>query len=303
MKCVLVTGARGFLGAHCLPLLLKRGYEVHAVSSQNVATTNAVRWHQADLLQPGEAHRVSTEVGASHLLHLAWETTPSKYWMSPTNVQWLEASLELLRAFQGTGGGRIVGAGTCAEYDWQYGFCRERITPLRPRSLYGTCKVTLSQVIGSWAVEVGLSAAWARVFFLYGPGAHPSRFPGPVISALLRGLPIDCSHGQQVRDYLYVTDAARALTSLLDSDVRGPVNIGSGQPLAIREMVEGITRQTGGGEHIRWGSVPTADDDPPFVVGDTTRLRREVGWRPLIDLTTGLRNTIDWRYKEQRHAA
>ncbi|MEX1027499.1 MAG: NAD-dependent epimerase/dehydratase family protein [Candidatus Paceibacterota bacterium] len=270
MKCVLVTGARGFLGAHCLPLLLERGYEVHPVSSQRVATTNAVRWHQADLLQSREAHRVSSEVRPSHLLHLAWETTPAKYWTSPTNVQWLEASLELLRAFYETGGNRVVSAGTCAEYDWQYGFCREHITPLQPRSLYGICEVALSQVIESWAVEVGLSAAWARVFFLYGPGSHPSRFPGPVISALLRGLPTECSHGRQVRDYLYVTDAAQALTSLLDSDARGPVNVGSGQPLAIREMVEGITKQTGDREHVRWG----ACRPPPTIRRSSRRTQR-----------------------------
>jgi nucleoside-diphosphate-sugar epimerase len=298
MKRVLVTGARGFLGAHCLPALLERGYEVHALSSRLVAAANGICWHQVDLLQSAEVRNVLTDVRPTHLLHLAWETTPPKYWTSPANVQWLEASLNLLRMFAEGAGERVVCAGTCGEYDWQYGYCREHLTPLRPSTLYGTCKLALSQVLASWETVAEISTAWARLFFMYGPGSHPSRFPSPVISALLKGLPADCSHGRQVRDYLYVGDAAKALAALVDTDVRGPVNIGSGKPLALRELIDGVVQQTGCGELVRWGAVKSPVDEAPFVVADTTRLRMEVGWQPQIDLATGLHKTIQWQSEE-----
>ena len=116
MKRVVVTGARGFVGRHCLPLLLARGYEVHAVSTRPGPTADDdVRWHQVDLLDGAAAPALIDAVHPSHLLHLAWCTDHGAYWTSPQNLQWVETTLALARAFSRTGR-RIVMAGTCAEY-------------------------------------------------------------------------------------------------------------------------------------------------------------------------------------------
>lgn len=292
-KRVLVTGARGFLGSHCLPLLIEHGYEVHATSSQAMASTGNTHWHHCDLLQRSATESLLARIRPTHLLHLAWETSPSQYWTSPANLNWLSASIDLLQQFHEIKGQRVVSAGTCAEYDWQYGLCREGVTPLSPRSLYGQSKVALSQLLQSWSSQIGLSAATGRVFFMYGPGSPAARFPGPVISALLEGRQAECSHGRQIRDYLYVADAASAIVTLLDSDACGPVNIGSGKPLALRELIDEITLQTGGQDRVRWGAVPTAADDPPWLVADTTRLNQELNWQPLTTLQSGIQNTIE----------
>ena len=98
MKRVLLTGATGFVGRHCLQPLLERGYEVHALTSRPVPTTeqDGVHWHLLDLLAP---RPLSLEqIQPTHLLHLAWYAVPGKYWTSPENVRWVEASLALLRA-------------------------------------------------------------------------------------------------------------------------------------------------------------------------------------------------------------
>ena len=80
----------------------------------------------------------------SHLLHFAWYTTPgNRYWSAQENIQWLQAGLTLVQEFSAGGGQRMVGAGTCAEYDWRYGYCSEDITPLKPQSLYGISKHSL----------------------------------------------------------------------------------------------------------------------------------------------------------------
>ncbi|QDS87752.1 dTDP-glucose 4,6-dehydratase 2 [Rosistilla ulvae] len=302
MKRVLVTGARGFLGSHCLPLLVAGGYEVHAVSQKPMPTSDGIQWHYGDLLQAGSADRVCSEISPTHLLHLAWETAPSQYWTSPQNLRWLSASIDLMQRFQDSGGQRLVSAGTCAEYDWQYGLCRESITPLVPRSLYGKSKLALSQLLETWSEQIGLSAATARIFFMYGPGSPAARFPGPVISALLAGQVPECSHGRQVRDYLYVSDAASALVAVLDSKVCGPINIGSGKPITLRELVSEISSQFGGENRVRWGAVPTATDDPPWVVADTTRLNREVAWQPQTSLRSGIQSTIEHARRVQSHS-
>src|SRR4030095_228074 len=87
MRRVLVTGASGFVGWHCLAPLLARGYEVHAVST-GARQDPDIRWHQANLLDPMQTSSLLAEVRPTHLLHLAWVVTPEGYRMSPLNWQW-----------------------------------------------------------------------------------------------------------------------------------------------------------------------------------------------------------------------
>ena len=84
MQRVLVTGATGFIGKHTLPLLVGKGFEVHAISSKPVQSDNNYIWHQADLLKINELEDLLAQVSPSHLLHFAWYSEPKKYWTSPT---------------------------------------------------------------------------------------------------------------------------------------------------------------------------------------------------------------------------
>src|SRR5688572_5048389 len=140
MKRVLVTGASGFLGLHALPVLAARGFEVHATSLRKQPVVPGVRWHQSNLLDEQSIARLIAEVRVSHLLHLAWCAVPGRFWTAPENLLWAGASLNLIRAFRDHGGERVVVAGTCAEYDWHAGPCREDTTPIRPATVYGRCK-------------------------------------------------------------------------------------------------------------------------------------------------------------------
>ncbi len=125
-------------------------------------------WHTIDLLAPGAASRLISELQPTHVLHCAWDTTHGKYWTSADNLRWVGASTELIHAFAGTGQ-RFVMVGTCAEYDWAHGFFSEGITPERPHSLYGTSKLAVHNLLMSTAHQFGFSAATARIFFTYGP--------------------------------------------------------------------------------------------------------------------------------------
>jgi nucleoside-diphosphate-sugar epimerase len=301
MKRVLITGASGCIGRHVVPQLVSRGWDVHAVSrlrTDGASASQGVTWHVANLLRDGEAEALVRAASATHLLHLAWYIAPGRWAAAPENFEWVQASLALLRAFKANGGTRVVTAGSCLEYDWRYGYCSETLTPCTPHTAYGACKHALQILSAALARDSAMSSAWARVFFVYGPHEHPDRLVASVVRSLLAGEPARCSHGRQVRDYLFVEDVADAIVRLLDSDVRGPMNIGSGQAIALRSIVEKIGEQTGRSELIQLGAIPQAATDTPLVVADTSRLAAELDWRPRWDLDRGIEKTIAWWRQE-----
>ncbi|WP_439621788.1 NAD-dependent epimerase/dehydratase family protein [Gemmata sp.] len=295
MNRLLVTGATGFIGTPCVRLAAG-AFEVHAAArTAGRPLAPGIAFHRCDLLAPGAATRLVEAVRPTHLLHLAWVATPGVYWESPENHRWVAASQELLRAFAQCGGTRAVIAGTCAEYDWAAaGVCRENETPTRPGTTYGRCKLSLSHWAGSLGRERGVSVAWARLFWLYGPGEHPARLVPSVARSLLAGRPVPCTAGTQVRDFLHVDDAAAALVSLAAVGLTGEVNIGSCEPIAVREVIGEVARACGRPELVMLGERPTPASEPPMIVADVSRLRTATGWSPSVDLATGVRDTVNW---------
>jgi nucleoside-diphosphate-sugar epimerase len=289
---VLLTGASGFIGRHCAARLAARGFEVHAVRSGRGAPPEGAAdaaWHACDLLDASAAQALVRRLRPTHLLHLAWITTPGAYWESPENLRWAEASSRLLDAFARAGGRRVVATGSGAEYDWSGGRCREGTTPLAGATAYARAKDAVRRHLAAFEPE--LSSAWARVFWLYGPGEEPRRLVPSIVLALLRGGVAECAGGAQRRDFLYVADVAEALVALLASDVRGAVNLGSGEAVAVGDLALRIGAALGAPERIRFGKEGA---EVPLVVADVARLRHEVGFRPRFDLDEGIARTIAW---------
>ena len=294
-KRVLVTGATGFIGRHSLSRLRQLGYDVHAVSGRRSPHEHGkgVTWHCANLLESDEVSSLVEKVRPTHLLHFAWYAVPGKYWTAPENLAWVKATAGLMQAFSDRGGQRAVMAGSCAEYDWKFDYCSEEFTPCRPATLYGACKHGTQLLLDAWSRQTGLSSAWGRIFFLYGPGEYPSRLIPSVINSLLHGEPARCTHGNQVRDFLHVEDAAAAFAALLDSDVKGAVNIASGIPVPLKDVIHAVADYLNQRSLVQLDAIPAPSGEPDALIADIGRLRDEVGFRPRYSLKQGIAGTVE----------
>ncbi|MGL4280640.1 MAG: NAD-dependent epimerase/dehydratase family protein, partial [Albidovulum sp.] len=277
-----VTGATGLIGRHLAGPLSQRGFEMVTLGRSSGVLTG-------DLLADPEG--VAKRAGATHLIHLAWHDAPTARMTAPENLDWAVASLRLLRAFAAEGGRRAVMVGSCAEYDWTGAGRLAEDTPLKPASPYGAAKAATGIAALGLAPSFGVSLVWARPFFLYGPGEPKGRLFGDILKGLAAGETVDCTDGLQRRDFLHAADVAGALAHLLASDLEGPVNIGSGKAVEVREMIGTLARALGRENLIRLGARPRPADDPPLIEADATRLA-STGFRPEYSIESGIRAVL-----------
>ncbi|MEO8592706.1 MAG: NAD(P)-dependent oxidoreductase [Candidatus Solibacter sp.] len=289
---LLITGAGGFIGTPVIRLLLAQGHTVHAASLRPEAYPAGVQGHVVDLLA-GEGPELIARVRPTHMLHLAWSVAPGKFWTGLENVRWLQISLDLIQAFAASGGRRWVGVGSCAEYDWSQGGTFREADPPRPSTLYGASKISLQMTSQMLGEQLGIETAWVRIFFPYGPGEPPARLLPSVIQALLAGRPAACTEGSQVRDFVFVEDVAFALSNLLVSTFCGPINVGSGVPVTVRQVVETAAGQLGKLELVQFGGLPARTGEPQEIIADIGLLR-SLGLAPRHSLEEGIERTIHW---------
>ena len=294
---VLVTGASGFIGRRALAPLLASGFEVHAAgraASAPAGTPAGVTWHGADLLDAPQRRALVQQARASHLLHLAWYAEPGAFWAARENAPWVAATIGLVDEFAAAGGARAVLAGTCAEYDWSAPQPLREDSALGPHTFYGTCKDATRRVAEGLGERAGVDVAWGRVFFLYGPGEDERRLVASVARALAAGERAATSDGAQVRDFLHVDDVAGAFSALAAGDVCGAVNVGSGDGVTVRRVIELIAQAAARPDLLDVGALAPRPDDPAALVADVARLRDEAGFVAQITLEQGIAETVAW---------
>lgn len=288
MKRVLVTGASGFLGRALIPALLGRGFEVHGVARSPREAAPGVTWHEADLLTEDGRARVLSASRPTHLVHLAWEARPGRYRDDPANRLWAAASIDLLACARAAGAGRILGIGSCLEYGPKAGLCDEH-DECHPTTLYGQAKLSAAEAY------LAAGAAWGRVFFPFGPHEPEGRLIPALIRDLLAGKLFDCSHGEQLRDFVYVEDLAQMIAAVLESDLTGAVNLASGEPRSLRSVVEHFTNRLGARHLVRFGAIEAKGvDAEPIIAADIRKLRSVTAGAPTIGFELGAARDLAW---------
>lgn len=280
---VLLTGASGFIGRHLLARLLDAGVDTVVVGRRRPDGYQG-DFIESDLLQEQNWNRLVRSAKASHLIHLAWYAEHGKYWTSPLNLQWVNASVHLVDAFCAAGGQKVVAAGTCAEYDWQCGFCREDSTLLIPSTLYGSAKDASRRLLEAICKGYQSQFVWARIFIPYGKGEDKRRLIPSLIEVFQGKRAPFGVNVNAYRDFLHVTDVADGFLSLLLSDAAGCYNIASGHPTPIADVVRSVAHAFHADPRSVLDLTTARPGEPEILFGDSRKLKA-LGWQPATSIS------------------
>jgi len=294
---VLLTGASGFIGYHVAKTLLEKGHHVAALVMpddpmprlQNLLTSLEIV--QSSLGETAVLKEFINSYRPEACIHLAWYAEPGKYLDAEQNLQSLSESLSLFNILIAAECRQIAAAGTCFEYDTTFGYLRED-SPTNPASLYAASKLSCWLMGHQLAVKVAIRLAWGRIFYPYGPLEDERRLVPAAIKALKQGLSFQASTGEQIRDYIHVADVASAFCTLIEKEANGIFNISTGTPVSVGTVLKTIERGMNRPGLIHLGALPARPWEPPFICGDSTKLR-QLGWNPRYSLDEGLQDTID----------
>lgn len=297
---LLVTGGSGFLGTEVLAELGRCGVECHAVSRHPPMpeARAGVTWHRVDLLTDATSSLLA-RIRPTHCIHLAWEATPGRYRQALESYDWVTATLRLARSFFSSGGRHLTMAGSCLEYALPATTCDETGTPLGGDCAYAICKVETSRLLAALARDCGGSFANGRIFYLYGPSEPEGKLIRSICQGLLQGHPIPLTDGMDFVDFVYRSDAAKALVALTLAGLSGPFNIGTGRGVLVRDLATRLGEIAGRTELLQFGKVPLGRE-PVRIVAATNRLISEVGYRPVVDIDQGLHHCYEFWAAAQR---
>jgi len=296
---VLLTGASGFVGSYVARLLQSQGCTVYALVRptsdlwriQDIIPT--LKIVKGDLTLREEMKTQLKSIQPDLCIHLAWGETIDGYLSNSSNVDSLVIGLDFVRELVAIGCRRILIAGTCAEYDTSVA-CLSEASPHKPESLYAATKHALHIVADQFVREAGAELIWIHFFSLFGPFEDESRLIPSIILPLLRNDVAKVSPGAQVRDYLYVEDAAEAVCALAMSRFTGTINVASGRPISVGDLALKIGTILNKRELVSLGALPYKDSEPMFVCANIDRIRDVIGWSPRFDLDAGLKQAIEW---------
>jgi UDP-glucose 4-epimerase len=301
---ILVTGGAGYIGSNTTLQLLDAGYDVVVVDNLSRGHRDAVdpaRLRKVDLLDTDRLVQIMNEKPCDAVIHFAAfiavgesMKAPELYFQNNT-----AGSLSLLTAMLRVGIKNIVFSSTAAVYGMPARVPIPESEPYAPVNAYGESKVMVEKML-DWFHQIHhLRSICLRYF--NASGADPDGRAGEehdpethliplLFRAVQTGKPVTLfgndyatPDGTCIRDYIHVSDLARAHMVAVESLVGGgpstKYNVGTGHGYSVREVLRAVEEVTGKGVPFEFG--PRREGDPPLLVADSTRLQKELGWTPV----------------------
>ena len=304
-KRILVTGGAGFLGSHLCERLVQEGNEVICLDNYYTGSKNNISHLRSsenfELLRHDICFPLYVEV--DEIYNLACPASPIHYQYDPvqTTKTSVHGSINMLGLAKRQNA-KIFQASTSEVYgDPEIHPQNEsywgRVNPIGPRSCYDEGKRCAETLFFDYYRQHKLKIKIARIFNTYGPRMHPNdgRVVSNFIIQALKNKDITIyGDGKQTRSFCFVDDLIGAMLLIMntDDDFTGPMNIGNPDEFTIQEIAEKIVKLTNSSSQIVFKSLP--EDDPKQRKPDISIAKEKISWEPKIDLTKGLKQTINY---------
>lgn len=302
---VLVTGGGGFIGTHLCRALSDGGASVEAWVRPGSAAGAKLRLAQPTLdiheIDVRNARAVADALAArppQRVFHLAGirlfgNTAQNLSQMVDSHVL---GTLNLLQGLHADA--RLLVAGSCEEYG-PAPVPFDEAGPALAQTAYAVSRLATTLACLSLASP---AVCVARLSVVYGPEQEGAMFIPSLLQACATGRPFAMSSGEQTRDFLYVSDAVRALILLADCDAarHQVVNVGTAVECTVRQVAEQVARLAGNRAKLDIGAIVSRPGEASRYVCATGKIQALTGWQPQVDLAQGLAHALAWWTSRQR---
>lgn len=321
---VLVTGGAGYIGSHCVYELIKDGHEVVVFDNLSVGSKSAV--HKKAILVVGDIHdaaqldQVMTSYTFDAIIHFAASIVVSESVKEP--LKYYHNNLigvhSVLSAMTRNNVKNIVFSSTAAVYGTPKEMPCVETTPTHPESPYGESKLASENMIKWVAAANDLNYTIFRYFNVCGAdesgniglaSKHITHIIPSAIEAVLGirdkltvfGTDFDTVDGTCIRDYIHVSDLARAhvlgLEYMLKTGVSEVFNLGSNAGYSVKQIVESVSQLCG---DVPFVYGPRRDGDPAIIVANADKAKELLKWEPKYKLDEMIRTDYQWRSKHPK---
>ena len=290
---ILIVGGTGFIGYHLAKKSLKKGWQVTSISSRRPRKKRylpKVKYILCDITKK-KSLRKNIQKPFSYVVNLGG-------YVDHSNRKKIFAShyigcKNLTEIFLKKTPIAFVQMGSSAEYGNVISPQKEN-AKCNPKSVYGQAKLLSSTYLIDLFKKQKFPSTILRLYNTYGPRQDLNRFIPIIISGCIKNEKFPCSKGNQLRDFLYIDDVVDAiLKSLTNKNAKGQIiNIGSGKPRIIKNIIEYIKKISKGG-YPQFGKIKLRKDEILKVYPDINKAKNKINWRPKISFKKGLKVTID----------
>lgn len=299
IKRIVLTGPTGVLGLAIIRYMIQIGVEVYAICRPNskricnIPKSPLVHIIECDMKDIMELEKIIS-VPCDAFFHFSWAGTQSAENRFNMELQTdnIKNSLLAVKTAHTLSCQVFIGAGSQAEYGRVEGVISPS-TLTNPNSGYGFAKLCTGQMTRVMCQQLGMVHIWTRIVSTFGINDNANTLISVVINTLLNGEKPSLTKGEQIWDYLYAGDAARAFYRLAEDGHDGSIYvIGSGQTKTLKEFAEIIRDEINPSLPLGFGERAYYKDQAMHLEADITALTNDIGWKPEISFAEGIREIL-----------
>lgn len=292
---ILITGGTGFIGYHFAKSCIKKNWTVESLSTKNPILSRKlknVRYLKCDISNFQKLKKTLSK-NYDYVVNFAGYVDHSN--KAKTMKSHYLGAQNLAKIFLDSKIKKFIQIGSSIEYGKKTSPQSEEINNQKVYSFYGKAKLLTTEMFLKLYKQNNFPVSIIRLYLVYGPNQEPNRLVPITILNALKKNKFDCSHGNQLRDFIHVNDVVKSIFKVLNyKKSNGEIfNIGSGKGVKVKEVIKRICKIIGSGKP-QFGKIKIRKDEISKLYPNISKARKILKWKPKIKLNIGLKKTINY---------